>query len=200
MTICYTVNDALYVNLTNRCSNSCSFCIRNNGDGVYGSDSLWLEREPTVDEVLAAIDGYDVSRFKELVFCGYGEPTERAADLTRIAKTVKSRYGIRIRVNTNGQGNLINGKDITGDLVGAVDIVSVSLNASTPEEYDAVCHSVYGLSAYDSVVEFARLCVSRGITTVLSVVDTTVSADAIKRCEDIARSVGAVLRIRAFES
>lgn len=200
MTICYTVNDALYVNLTNRCSNSCSFCIRNNGDGVYGSDSLWLEREPTVDEVLAAIDGYDVSRFKELVFCGYGEPTERAADLTRIAKTVKSRYGIRIRVNTNGQGNLINGKDITGDLVGAVDIVSVSLNASTPEEYDAVCHSVYGLSAYDSVVEFAKLCVSRGITTVLSVVDTTVSADAIKRCEDIARSVGAVLRIRAFES
>lgn len=200
MTICYTVNDALYINLTNRCSNSCSFCIRNNGDGVYGSGSLWLEREPTADEVLAAIDGYDVSRFKELVFCGYGEPTERAADLTRIAKTVKSRYGIRIRVNTNGQGNLINGKDITGDLVGAVDIVSVSLNASTPEEYDAVCHSVYGLSAYDSVVEFARLCVSRGITTVLSVVDTTVSADAIKRCEDIARSVGAVLRIRAFES
>lgn len=200
MTICYTVNDALYINLTNRCSNSCSFCIRNNGDGVYGSDSLWLEREPTVDEVLTAIDGYDLSRFKELVFCGYGEPTERAADLVRIAKTVKVRYGIRIRINTNGQGNLINGKDITGDLVGAVDVVSVSLNASTPEEYDAVCHSVYGLSAYNSIVEFAKLCVSRGITTVLSVVDTTVSRDAIKRCEDIARSVGAVLRIRAFES
>lgn len=200
MTICYTVNDALYINLTNRCSNACSFCIRNNGDGVYGSDSLWLEREPTVDEVLTAIDGYDVSRFKELVFCGYGEPTERAADLVRIAKTVKARYGIRIRVNTNGQGNLINGKDITGDLVGAVDVVSVSLNASTPEEYDAVCHSVYGLSAYNSIVEFAKLCVFRGVTTVLSVVDTTVSADAIKRCEDIARSVGAVLRIRAFES
>lgn len=200
MTICYTVNDALYINLTNRCSNACSFCIRNNGDGVYGSDSLWLEREPTVDEVLTAIDGYDVSRFKELVFCGYGEPTERAADLVRIAKTIKARYGIRIRVNTNGQGNLINGKDITGDLVGAVDVVSVSLNASTPEEYDAVCHSVYGLSAYNSIVEFAKLCVFRGVTTVLSVVDTTVSADAIKRCEDIARSVGAVLRIRAFES
>lgn len=200
MTICYTVNDALYINLTNRCSNSCSFCIRNNGDGVYGSDSLWLEREPTVDEVLTAIDGYDLSRFKELVFCGYGEPTERAADLVRIAKTVKVRYGIRIRINTNGQGNLINGKDITGDLVGAVDVVSVSLNASNPEEYDAVCHSVYGLSAYNSIVEFAKLCVSRGITTVLSVVDTTVSRDAIKRCEDIARSVGAVLRIRAFES
>lgn len=200
MTICYTVSDALYINLTNRCSNACSFCIRNNGDGVYGSDSLWLEREPTVDEVLTAIDGYDLSRFKELVFCGYGEPTERAADLVRIAKTVKVRYGIRIRINTNGQGNLINGKDITGDLVGAVDVISVSLNASTPEEYDAVCHSVYGLSAYNSIVEFAKLCVSRGITTVLSIVDTTVSADAIKRCEDIARSVGAVLRIRAFES
>lgn len=200
MTICYTINDALYINLTNRCSNSCSFCIRNNGDGVYGSDSLWLEREPTVDEVLTAIDGYDLSRFKELVFCGYGEPTERAADLVRIAKTVKVRYGIRIRINTNGQGNLINGKDITGDLVGAVDVVSVSLNASNPEEYDAVCHSVYGLSAYNSIVEFAKLCVSRGITTVLSVVDTTVSRDAIKRCEGIARSVGAVLRIRAFES
>lgn len=200
MTICYTVNDALYINLTNRCSNSCDFCIRNNGDGVYGSDSLWLEREPTVDEVLAAIDGYDISRFKELVFCGYGEPTERAADLVRIAKTVKERYGIRIRVNTNGQGNLINGKDITGDLAGTVDVISVSLNASTAEEYDAVCHSVYGLSAYNSVIEFARLCVSHGITTVLSVVDITVSAEAIKRCEDIARSVGAVLRIRAFES
>ena len=89
MTITYQVKNAIYVNLTNRCPCACTFCLRKNGAGVYGSDSLWLEREPTLDEVISSIDAWDYSRFREVVFCGYGEPTERLDVLLAAAAHLK---------------------------------------------------------------------------------------------------------------
>ena len=93
MTITYEVDGALYVNITNRCSNRCDFCIRNNGDGAYGSNSLWLSREPTCDEIFESIVASNPENYSELVFCGYGEPTERLDDLICVAKKVKERHG-----------------------------------------------------------------------------------------------------------
>ena len=81
MTITYPVKSGIYVNMTNRCPCACTFCLRQHGDSVYGSDPLWLDREPTVDEVCQSLDAWDLSQYEEIVFCGYGEPTERLSDL-----------------------------------------------------------------------------------------------------------------------
>ena len=124
MTITYEVDTGLYINVTNRCTNRCDFCIRNNGDGAYGSDSLWLEREPTVDEVLEDVFSHDLTKYSELVFCGYGEPTVRLHDIREIALGIKKRYpSIKIRVNTNGHSDLIFGMDTAPLYKDAFDVV-----------------------------------------------------------------------------
>ena len=111
MTITYQVKSSVYVNLTNRCPCACTFCLRNNASGVYGSGSLWLEREPTLDEVTASLDAQDWTRFREVVFCGYGEPTERLDVLLAAAAHMKARdHSLRVRVNTNGLSDLVNGR------------------------------------------------------------------------------------------
>ncbi|MBE6678308.1 MAG: TIGR04100 family radical SAM protein [Ruminococcaceae bacterium] len=199
MTISYTVKNGIYINLTNRCSNSCTFCIRQNGDGVYGSDSLWLEREPTAEEVIADLEKYDLSKYDEIVFCGYGEPTECIDTLIAVAKAVKLKSDISIRINTNGHGNLINGKDITPMLKGVVDIISVSLNCANAEDYAALCLPEFGIKAYEGLIEFARLCVPKVKKVVLSVVETTLPDEDIEKCDALAKSIGAELRVRPFE-
>jgi len=105
MTVLYTVGNKLYINLTNKCPCSCTFCIRQNGDGAYGSDSLWLDREPTVDEVIDELEKYDLTQFREIVFCGYGEPMERAEDVGYIGRYIKDNFKIPVRLNTNGLGD-----------------------------------------------------------------------------------------------
>ncbi|MBO5101320.1 MAG: radical SAM protein, partial [Clostridia bacterium] len=103
MCITYEVDGALYVNMTNRCSNRCSFCIRNNGDGAYGSDSLWLECEPTLSEICESVLSHDLTKYSELVFCGYGEPSYRLDDAVKVTSLVKEKYpNTKVRINTNG--------------------------------------------------------------------------------------------------
>ncbi len=199
MTITYVVKNGLYINMTNRCSNSCEFCIRQNGDGVYGSDSLWLDREPSVDEIIADVSKYDLKAFDEVVFCGYGEPTERADDLLKVAAFIKQTAAITIRINTNGHGNLIAGRDITPEFKGLIDIVSISLNFANAEDYNRVCHPVFGSEAYEGLIDFARLCKPYVKEVVLSVVDTTLPDSDIEKCKQIASSIGVTLRIRPFE-
>ena len=144
MTIAYTVDSGLYINLTNKCTNRCEFCIRNNGDGAYGSEPLWLEHEPDEEEVLSAVFAYDLNSFEEVVFCGYGEPSCRLELAASVAKKIKEEYPrIRVRMNTNGQSDLIYGKDTAPMYRGAFDAVSISLNAPSAEKYQAVCHSVF---------------------------------------------------------
>lgn len=200
MTVTYTTKDGVYINLTNRCSNSCGFCIRNNSDGVYGSGSLWLEREPEAREVIEDLKKYDLSVYGEVVFCGYGEPTERLDTLLEVAAFVKGNYKIPVRLNTNGHGSLINGYDITPRLKGLVDVVSVSLNTANAKDYVKLCKPEFGEEAYDGLIDFSRKCVPCVKTVVLSVVDTTLSAEDVETCRKIAEDVGAVLRIRPFEN
>ena len=109
MEILYKVHNNLYVNLTNKCPYSCTFCLRQTMDRIGESGRLWLEREPSYDEVIAEFEKFNMDEYEEVVFCGFGEPTERLDALVEIAGVLKER-GHTVRLNTNGQGNLINGR------------------------------------------------------------------------------------------
>ena len=145
MIITYELHNSLYVNLTNRCSNACTFCVRTKHDNVNGEDDLWLEREPTLDEIKADFEKRDLDKYDAVVFCGFGEPTERFDDLIAVAKWLKSKHpGLSIRINTNGQANLICGRDVTPEMEGVIDCVSISLNAENAEKYQSLCRSRFG--------------------------------------------------------
>ena len=199
MCITYIVEGKLYVNITNKCSNRCEFCIRNNGDGAYGSDSLWLEREPTREEILDSIFSHDLSEFSELVFCGYGEPTYRLDDAVLVAKTVKQRYPeMKIRINTNGHSDLILGRKTAPDYEGAFDVVSISLNTPTAEKYQQLCHSVFGEKSFDALLKFAGEVKHYVPTVCLSAVKETLSSEEIELCKRISAALGVTLRLRDY--
>lgn len=199
MTITYPVKKGLYVNMTNRCPCACTFCLRKNGEGVYGSDSLWLEREPTVEEVCRSIDERELSDFEEVVFCGYGEPTERLDDLLAVAAYLKSKRDIPIRLNTNGLSDLIHGEPTAHKLKGLIDTVSVSLNATDREGYLAVVRPRFGIGSYDAMLKFTKDCTAFVPNVVMTVVDVVTDKAQQEVCRQICRSVGATLRIRPYE-
>ena len=199
MCITYIVEDKLYVNITNKCSNRCEFCIRNNGDGAYGSDSLWLEREPTREEILESVFSYDLNEFPELVFCGYGEPSYRLDDAIYVAREVKSKYpNIKVRINTNGQSDLILGRDTAPEYEGAFDIVSISLNTPTAQKYQDLCHSIYGEKSFDSLLAFAGRVKEFVPVVQLSAVKQTLNFEEIELCKSIANRLGVTLRLRDY--
>ena len=192
-TYVYTLKDALYINLTNRCTNNCTFCLRNDHNGVGGYD-LILDKEPSAADVIAELDTYDA--LSRVVFCGLGEPTTRIDTLLEVAAYLKTR-GAHVRLNTNGQGSAYAGYDIAPKLAGLVDMVSISLNASTAAEYDRLCRSIYGEDAFAHLLDFAKSCLVHGIETVLSVVDV-IGDDEVARCRRIAEDIGASFRVRRY--
>ena len=202
MTVVYRVGKGLYVNLTNRCPCACTFCIRQNGAGVYGSDSLWLEREPTVSEAVAAIEAADRTSCEELVFCGYGEPTERLDDLLAVARQVRADFPqLPIRVNTNGLSDLIAGRPTAGLFAGLVDALSVSLNAPTAEEYVRLCRPKFGAVAYEALLRFAAEAKAYVPSVVMSVVGTAdMTPDKIAACRAVCDRIGVPLRVRAYSA
>ena len=126
MTISYEVGDKLYMNITNKCPCNCTFCIRNNADGAYGSDSLWLEHDPDIDEIKAEIDKRDIEKYNEIIYCGYGEPTSRLNELIASAKYLKSIENCPpLRLNTNGLSDLINERETANEIGELFDVVSV---------------------------------------------------------------------------
>lgn len=202
MTITYQVKSSVYVNLTNRCPCACTFCLRNNAPGVYGSGSLWLEREPTLDEVMASLDAWDWTRFREVVFCGYGEPTERLDVLLAAAAQLKARDpSLRVRVNTNGLSDLVNGRPTAALFTGKVDCLSISLNTDDPAEYLALCRPSFGAAAYPAMLAFARDAAKAVPEVVMTVVGEPVTDTAKQaRCRAVAESLGARLRVRPCET
>lgn len=200
MTILYKVRKGLYINFTNRCPASCTFCLRNASDRVYGSEPLWLEREPSVSEVESAIDAEDVSQYEEVVFCGYGEPTERLEDLVEIAKYIKSKHDIKIRVNTNGLSDLIHGKDTAPMFEGAVDVVSISLNTPDKKKFFEITRNKFGIESFDSLLEFAGNVKKYVDRVILTTVDTTITKEEEEQCRNIAKNLGVEYKIRPLES
>ena len=199
MTITYPVHNGIYVNVTNRCPCACTFCLRQNGESVYGSDSLWLEREPTVKEVCDSIDTWDLNKYNEVVFCGYGEPTERLDDLLEVAKYIKSKSDIKIRINTNGLADLIWNEPTAPKLQGLIDTVSISLNATNKEEYLKIVRPKFGIESYEAMLKFAKECTKYVSLVVMTVVDIVTSKEEQEICRKICESVGATLRIRPYE-
>ena len=199
MTITYQVKNGIYVNMTNRCPCACTFCLRQHGPSVYGSDPLWLEREPTVEEVCESLDGWDLTRYDEVVFCGYGEPTERLDDLLQVAAYIKSKGDIPIRINTNGLSDLIHGERTAPKLKGLIDTVSVSLNATNKEEYCKVVRPRFGLESYEAMLRFTKDCVAYVPNVVMTVVDVVTSPEEQERCREICEELGATLRVRPYE-
>ncbi len=202
MTITYQVKNAVYVNLTNRCPCACTFCLRQNGATIFGSPDLWLEREPTLEEVIASVDGWDWTKYKELVFCGYGEPTERLDTLLAVARHMKEHHpDVKIRVNTNGLADLITGGKTAPRFAGLVDVVSISLNTDDPKEYLEVCRPKFGERAYQAMLDFAKEVRAFVPDVVMTVVDSPVtSPEKQARCRAICDRLGVRLRIRPFES
>lgn len=198
MTILYEVHNGLYVNLTNRCSCACTFCVRQTDDSVGKSDTLWLEHEPTFEEVMAAFDDFDMSKYEELVFCGFGEPTEAFDTLKRVAAEAKRCWNIPVRVNTNGQGSLINERDIAPEFEGIVDTVSISLNTPNAEEYLKLTRSRYKEQAFPAMLEFAREVKKYVPNVVMSTVGTTITHEEEEQCQTLCNELGVTYRIRPW--
>lgn len=200
-TFAYIVGDNIYLNITNRCTNDCTFCLRNNGDAAYGSNPLWLEHEPSVEEVIEQVKEIFFDNCKSFVFCGYGEPTCRFEILIRTATQLKNDYPtIPIRLNTNGQSELINSIEYTSQLFGLIDSVSISMNSSNEYDYDTLCRPVFGKKAYTAMIEFGKHCVGNIPTVQFSVVEETLSDTDIQKCKEITDKIGSKLRVRKFIS
>ena len=200
MTITYRVENGLYVNITNQCTNQCDFCIRQNGDGAYGSDSLWLEREPSREEILAAILAEDLDTYSEIVFCGYGEQTCRLDDMLWVCKEIRKYTEKPIRLNTNGQSSLLHGRDTAPEFAGCFDAISISLNESTAKKYDAICHSAFGEDAFYGILDFARKVKAHVPQVVLSVVRQFLSSESLEECKRICEEIGVSIKIREYIS
>lgn len=199
MTITYEVEGALYINVTNRCTNNCEFCIRKNGDGAYGSDSLWLEREPTEDEILESVFSRDLSAYREIVFCGYGEPSIRLDVIRSVAVKIKERCSLPVRINTNGHSSLYHGYDTAPAYKDAFDCVSISLNTPSPERYDEICHPVKA-GSFEAMLDFAREVKNYVPSVLLSVVKDFLTADELAECHRIADDLGVTLKVRDYIS
>ena len=199
MEIVYKVYNNLYVNLTNRCSSACTFCLRQTMDKMGESDSLWLDHEPSLEEVKEAFKKFNVADFDEIVFCGFGEPTCAFERLKEVAAFVKEEYKKPVRINTNGQGNLINERDITVELKGLVDTVSISLNTPDEDRYHELVRSQFGKEAFGAMIDFAKKAKQQGINVMMTTVDTTLSKEEEERCQAICDEIGAKYRIRPWE-
>jgi len=218
MTISYEIGDKLYINITNECNNACVFCIRNGNSGINGH-SLWLEREPSDEEILEDIGKRDLSKYSEVVFCGFGEPLYRLETIIKVGKYLKDK-GAKVRVNTNGQASLLivgnqesgidppcrspvnnhlppkkTSQEVAMRLSEVIDSISISLNAPNAKRYNEVCVCKFGEAGFESMLEFAKECVKYIGDVTLSVVGLNESET--EECRKIAESVGAKFRYRA---
>ncbi|WP_295039598.1 TatD family nuclease-associated radical SAM protein [uncultured Fibrobacter sp.] len=191
----------IYVNMTNRCPCNCVFCLRQTKKMMEGN-SLWLkEGEPSVERVMDLFAPYDLSVINELIFCGYGEPLERVADVCEVIDRLKSKYpDLKVRVNTNGLANLVHGRDITPELAGRFDTVSISLNAPDAEEFLALTRSKFGIGSFEVLQEFAVLAKRHVPNVVMTVVEKVMSEEKIELCRKLCNDLGVTLRVRPFES
>ena len=202
-TYAYEIGGSLYLNITNRCTNSCEFCIRQLTPGLNGY-YLWLDKEPEFTEVMEAIEEVSGSRntgvpiqvkYSEVVFCGYGEPLLRPELVVQIARELK-KQNVSIRINTNGQGDLACGYSIAPLLSGLVDAVSVSLNAPDSGQYIAMCKPEYGEKAFQAMLDFTKSCREHIPEVYLSVVRQP-GLD-INKCREIADNLQVKFKIREY--
>lgn len=188
----------IYVNLTNACTCSCTFCLRDSKAGKQSE--LWLKHDPTIEELCGALDAFDLTPITEVVFCGFGEPTMRLETLLALTRHVHEGYpDMQVRVNTNGLANAYYGHDITTELAKAVNAVSISLNTSDPERYAALTRNQIGVGAHGKMLDFARLCKEHGMKVSMTAVDC-IDQDDIDACAKLCEGEGLNFHVRAYSS
>ena len=194
----YELDNKIYVNLTNACTNDCIFCIRSQKDDVKGAN-MWLTSRPDFETVISQLKEKESLIKNGITFCGYGEPLLELDLLIKLSKYIKANYPeTRIKINTNGHANAIYKKDVTSDLVGIVDEVSISLNAPNEHLYNELSQPKID-NAYCEMLNFAKKCVENGIKTTLSVVTNYKNYEIdIEACEKIAKESGANFRNRPW--
>ncbi len=163
------------------------------------SNSLWLLHEPSLEEVKEAFAKEDMSKYNEVVFCGFGEPTERFDTLLNVAKFVKDTYNKPVRINTNGQGSLINERNIAPEMKGLIDTISISLNTPDKVKYNELVRSRYGEDAYPAMLEFAREAKKYVPNVAMTTVSTTLTKEEEDMCQKICDDIGCTYRIRPWE-
>ena len=194
--ILYRYGSRYYINMTNRCPCSCVFCVRDSTSALGDAEDLWLDREPTVQEIEDALLSRDLSGTDEIVFCGYGEPTERLDTLIEVAKFIRNDLHKRVRLDTNGLGSLINGRDIVPELSEVLDSISISLNAKDAEEYLEVTRSTFGIDSYSAVLDFIRESRQMIDGVTVSIVGGYIPQASEDECARIADEMGVAFRVR----
>ena len=199
--IIYTLEGGVYFNITNKCPCNCAFCIRSQGDAVGEAKRLWFDgNEPSLEDIEKAIDDYDFTNVDEVVYCGYGEPTNAYDNLIGSAKYLKNKYpNIKIRINTNGLSDLINDRPTAKEICSIFDIVSVSLNDPSSEKYDKITRNIYPGRAFDAMLAFTKDCVKYCDDVRMTVVDV-ISKEDIEKSRAICESLGARFIVRSFEN
>lgn len=196
--ITYTVKNGLYINITNRCTCACDFCERGHHNSVGDAESLWLEYEPSREEVFEKIAERNLEKYDELVFCGFGEPTLRLDDLLWVAQKVKGLSPLLpIRINTNGHANMIAGYDVTPKLAGLIDALSISLNRPNAKDYTIHMRPIYGEAAFDGLLDFSIRAKKFVPHIVLSVVDILSETD-LETCKSLTTQLDIPLLVREY--
>ena len=196
--ILYTYKDQVYANITNKCDCRCRFCIRNTEDAVGDAENLWHKKDPTVEEIKKAMDEFDWKGYKELVYCGYGEPTCAVDNLIETARYAKEKYNVAIRLNTNGLANLYYKENIIPKLAEVVDTVSVSLNAPDKETYMDVTRPAFE-DAFEGLQQFI-LESRKMIPSVKVTVVDVLSEEDIEKSRQLAEKLGADFRVRKYSA
>lgn len=189
--ILYKYGDFLYVNVTSSCQNNCSFCIRRTEDGLNGY-FLKHSEDPADSLVLSTIGEFPIENYKELVFCGFGEPTLRSDLLMKSARAASAR-GVKTRLNTNGLCTSFMDNEQVARLLGCFDSVSISLNASGAREYNRICPSSVE-DSWEQLMKFIKLVKKTGIDSQVSAVSS--SGVDLQRVKALAERLQMSLRIR----
>ena len=190
---------AVYVNITNDCNCDCVFCLRSMKEMARES-SLWIEQDPSVEEIIAELDRLPWEYVREVVCCGFGEPLIRLDTVLAVLRHVKEHHpNVMTRVNTNGLGELEHGCVFAERFAGLLDTVSISLNASNAERYLALTRSKFGISSYEAMLTFAEHCKPYVPNVVLTVVEKVENEEEIALCRKICAERGLTLRVRVFE-
>jgi TatD DNase family protein len=192
--IAYPIRDSLYLNITNRCTDNCSFCVRNYTDWVKGHN-LRLDHEPNFEEIIKAIDAYKNKKFREIVFCGYGEPLTRLEILLKVSRYLKEK-GFYLRLNTNGTGNLIYNRSIISELENLIDEVCVSLNLDTKEKYYQICRPQFGENTFEEIKKFIVEC--KKVIPKVSITFLNLPQVDLKNAQQLAQQLGLDFRIREY--
>ncbi len=196
--VVYEHGTNLYINMTNQCPNRCEFCLRQGSSGSIYTDNLWYQGgEPTQEEIWERLKRRDLNQYMEIVFCGFGEPACRWDEMMWLCDRIRSTGSHFIRINTNGLANLLTGRSAALDLDGRADAVSISLNASTAQGYDRICHSKFGPQALPAILRFTAAAVLN-VPHVRMTVVSTMAKEEQEACRQLAESVGADFLVREY--